>query len=389
VNGLARFHSPTEILFGFAAVDRLAEEAAALSLRRPLLLADVGAAQAGLLERCRAPLRSAGVDHVVFDRVRPDPREADCRAAAADYLAEGCDGIVALGGGSALDAAKVAALLIATRSADGFAPAAAFDIMAGGRGRIPANLPPLLAVPTAAGTGSEVSPAAMVQPDGADRKIMLHSRALLPRRVVCDPDFVAGCPPRLIAGAGMDAVSHAIEVYLSPRPHPPADALALDALRRAGGALPRLYESPVGSPARRDAAWEMMMAALTAAMGFDKGVGLVHCLSHPLSAIFGVHHGTANAVLLPACLEFVAGAAGGKMRGPAAACAQAGLPADVIAAVRELNRRLEIPAGLAALGVTEDGLDRAAEQAEADPCKLTTPVRFKRTDAAMLYRRSM
>jgi alcohol dehydrogenase class IV len=292
-----------------------------------------------------------------------------------------------------MDAAKCAAVLVATRSPGGnaptFPPLSDFDVMAGGRERMPAQIPPLIAVPTTAGTGSEVSPAAMVQPDGADRKIMLLSRAIIPRRAVCDPDLVLSCPPWLIAGAGMDAISHAIEVYLSPRPHPPADALALEALRRGARALPRLFDALPGTNDRRAAAAEMMLSALMAAMGFEKGVGLVHCLSHPLSAIFGVHHGTANAILLPAALEFVAPAVAAKMGPLASACAEAGLPADVIVAVRELNRRLSIPAGLSALGVRQDKLGRAAALAEGDPCRLTTPVRFRRGDAEELYRKAM
>jgi alcohol dehydrogenase class IV len=224
------------------------------------------------------------------------------------------------------------------------------------------------------------------------RKIMLLSRRLIPRLAVCDPELTMTCPPWLVAGAGMDALSHAVEEWLSPRPHPAVDAIALEVVRRVARDLPRLHAAVVAgadTTERRDPAAGMMMSALMAGMGFDKGVGLVHCLSHPLSALAGVHHGTANAVLLPAALEFQRPHVPDKMRTLGEAFASAGLPGDPVEAVRELNRRLGLPAGLAAMGVGEGVLETAATQAFADPCRLTTPVRFKPADAAALYRRSM
>ena len=218
---------------------------------------------------------------------------------------------------------------------------------------------------------------------------MFLSRRLIPRLAICDPQLAQSCPPWLAAGAGMDALSHGIEEYLSPRPHPAVDAVALEVVRRVARDLPALAESVPGTHERLRLTGEMMMSALMAGMGFEKGVGLVHCLSHPLSALFGVHHGTANAVLLPAALRFQAAAVPEKMRTLGQAFASAGLPADPAEAVAKLNRTLGIPRGLAAMGVSADRLPAAARQALADPCRLTTPVRFTAADAGRLYGEAM
>ena len=385
MNGLARFHSPTEVLFGFGAAAKLPEELAAMGFRSPQFLVDEHVAAAeGIIQACA---RDMAVDASTY---AADTEEARWRGLAGIAAARGTDVIVAVGGGTTMDGAKLVSVLAVMPQG---VPLADLDCMAGGRERLDRHAGgflPVIAVPTTAGTGSEVSPAAMVQPAaGPPRKIMLLSRRLIPRLAVCDPELALSCPDALAAGAGMDALSHGIEVFLSPRPHPALDAVALEVVRRTAADLPALLAAPAGSPQRRERTADMMMSALMAGMGFEKGVGLVHCLSHPLSALAGAHHGTANAVLLPAALRFQSAAVAGKMQRLGRAFADAGLPADPAVAVAEINRRVGMPAGLSAMGVAAEVLETAAAQAVRDPCRLTAPVRFRADDALRLLRESL
>jgi len=388
MKGLARFHFPTEILFGAGGLPKLGEETVALGLRRPLLMSDPGVARAGWVDSAVSHLTKAGGEPVVFASIRSNPGQADCDAAVALCESHACDGLVALGGGSVIDCAKGTGALLALRRAGTPASLAELDCMAGGRDRMPRALPPLIAVATTPGTGSEISRAALLQLESPPRKVMLLSRALIPALAILDPQLCGSCPDALLAGTGMDALSHALEVYLAPKFHPPVDALALAALGQVARALPKAYSCNRGSPDRIDALSELMMGSMMAAMGFDKGVGLVHCLSHPLSALFGVHHGTANAVLLPTTLAFTAaaGKSAQRLAELGAVFAGAGLPADPIAAVVELNRTLHMPTTLSALGVTANRLGEAAALAVADPCRLTATARFRAADAEAMYK---
>jgi len=349
----------TQIEFGPGAVRDLPQVLQELCVRRPLVISDRGLVALGIVERVVGPLGTAAI----FDGTPQNPTEAAVEAALELYRNEAADGIVAVGGGSPMDLAKAVALL-ATHPG----PLRQYAAIFGGVGRIGPTAP-VVAVPTTAGTGSEVGRGALISfRDG--RKLALISPHLIPRRAICDPELTEGLPPQLTAATGMDALTHCIETFLSPRDNPPADAIALDGAGRAWRNIERAVANGRDLAARR----EMMMAALEGGLTFQKGLGAVHALSHPLGAIEQpvLHHGTLNAVILPAVLEFNAGHVGDKYERLASVF---GLPAgaDLAGAIRRLNSKLGLPAGLRPMGVTEALFPRIVAGALDDHSGETNP----------------
>ncbi|MCM2505820.1 iron-containing alcohol dehydrogenase [Aureimonas altamirensis] len=355
----------TRIQFAEGAVSLLAEELAALGIARPLVVTDRGVREAGLLDKALAGL--AGNPAGVFDETPGNPTEAAVRTAAAAYLESGADGIVAIGGGSAIDLAKGVAI---AATHDG--PLKDYAAIAGGAARITARTAPVVAVPTTAGTGSEVGRGAIIILDDK-RKVGLLSPYLIPRLAICDPELTATLPAGLTAATGMDALSHCVETYLSAAFNPPADGIALEGLRLGYGAIVRATEAPQDRAARRD----MMAASMMGAMAFQKGLGCVHSLSHALGGLDPkLHHGTLNAIFLPAVLAFNRGAAsvseGGRFARLAAAMGLSDEDA-VIPAFGALSERLGLPTGLSQLGVGPDMFDAVADGALKDHTHVTNP----------------
>lgn len=367
----------TRIQFDFGAIRLLPAELAALGIRRPLLVTDRGVRAAGLVDRVVDALD--GSAPALFEDTPANPTEAAALAALAYYREQGCDGLIALGGGSSMDLAKGVSLL-----ANHPAPLVQYAMAEGGLARIKSGVAPLVAIPTTAGTGSEVGRAAVVvMNDG--RKLGVVSPHLIPDVALCDPELTLDLPPMLTAATGMDAVAHCIETFLSPLVNPPAEAIALDGLRRAGEFL----ERAVAESHHREARWQMMMAALEGAMAFQKGLGAVHALSHPLGALaVNPHHGTLNAVLLPAVLRFNRPAVGDRFQRLHEAL-QLPPEADLAAAITHLNRRLGLPAGLAAMGVTAADLPPIAAQALKDHCHATNPRQASEADYLAILEASM
>jgi 4-hydroxybutyrate dehydrogenase len=358
----------TSIKFEHGAVAALPTELAALGVARPLLVSDRGLAAAGLLDRVR-PLLPA--DAPVFLDVPTNPTEEAVLAAVVLYRDGHCDGVVGFGGGSPIDLAKAVALL-ASHEGD----LVRYAAIEGGVSRITPTIPPVIAVPTTAGTGSEVGRAALITlRDG--RKVGVISPHLIPRHAICDPDLTLGLPPYLTAATGLDALSHCVETFLSPRVNPPAEAIALDGAAR----LWRHIESAVANGSDREARWQMMMGSLEGGLTFQKGLGAIHALSHALGALKepSLHHGTLNAILLPPVLNFNAPACGEKYARLSAAL---GLPAgaDLASAFSDVNRRLGMPPGLRTLGLREDQLDAVVEGALADHSHPTNPRAVSRDD---------
>jgi len=351
----------TKIQFEFGAVALLADELHALDVSLPLIVTDPGVTAAGLVDPVKAGLPSATP---VFHDTPPNPTEEAVEAALAVYRDAGCDGIVAVGGGSSIDLAKGVALM-ATH--DG--PLEQYAAILGGMAKITPAVAPLVAIPTTAGTGSEVGRAALITlRDG--RKLGFIAPQMIPNMAICDPELTMGLPAGLTAATGMDALTHCIETFISPRDNVPADAIAIDG---AGRAM-KWIEKAVADGSDRDARWHMMMASLQGGLTFQKGLGAVHGMSHPLGGLKQpvLHHGTLNAVILPAVLRYNAGHVGDKYERLAAAM---GLTAgaDLAAEIEALNRRLGLPANLREMGVTDDVIPRMVEGAFADHSTASNP----------------
>lgn len=355
----------TRARFAPGALSALAEELALAGITRPLIVTDAGIVAAGLLTRLQAAL-PPGMDAAVFDGTRQNPTEADARAAASAYRAHGADGLIGFGGGSPLDLAK--AVAVATTHPEG--PLAPYAVIEGGLARITAAAAPTIAIPTTSGTGSEVSRGALIVLDDG-RKVSIGSPHLIPRAAILDPDLTLGLPPGLTAGTGMDALTHCVETFLSPRDNPVADAIALDGLARAWSHL----EAAVRNGADRDARREMMLASMQGALAFQKGLGAVHALSHPLGGLPEplLHHGTLNAVLLPAVLRFNAPAVPDRMARLGAVLGVAGDGPSVAAAIAALTARIGLPTTLAAMGVPAAILPAIAAAALRDHHHQTNP----------------
>ena len=364
----------TTIRFGCGVLSEIPEDLDALSIQRPLIVTDKGVIATGLVERLFAVMPT-GMPRLIFDDVPSNPTEEAAHAALSLYRDNTCDGVIGFGGGSPIDLAKAVAIL-ATHPE----PLARYAAIEGGLGRITDRVAPVIAIPTTAGTGSEVGRAALINlADG--RKLGFISPHLIPKRAVCDPDLTLGLPPHLTAATGMDALSHCIETLLSPRFNPPAEAIALD----GAGRIMRHLERAVADGADREARSELMMGALEGGLTFQKGLGAVHGLSHALGSLKepALHHGTLNAVLLPPVLRFNAGHVGDKYERLAASMGLA-RDADLAAETEGLNARIGLPRSLRAMGVPESVIPEMADKAEKDHSTPTNPRPCSAADYAAL-----
>ena len=361
---MATINYLTRIEFDFGLAAKLPDFCAELGMSRPLLVTDPGLTALGMID----PIAKGFAESpVIFDGTPPNPTEAAVTAALALYQAEGCDGVLAIGGGSSIDLGKGVRLLAVHQP-----PLAQYAAIEGGVARIKGPLPPMIAVPTTAGTGSEVGRSAVIILDDG-RKLGLLSPLMLPSLAVCDPDLTLGLPPLLTAATGMDALAHCLESFMSAAINPPAEAIALEGLTRGYGAI----RSAVRDGSDRRARWDMMMASMEGALSFQKGLGAVHSLSHPLGALpdLRLHHGTLNAVLLPAVLRFNRPVIGDKWERLEAIFG--GAPDKQVDA---LNTEIGLPSGLSAMGVTRDHLPGIAAAALLDHCHATNPREASQAD---------
>src|SRR5580698_2456541 len=333
---VSTFSFPTTILFGAGAVGRLPDELKKRGMSRPLLVTDAGLARTPVFAR----VASLAPDAMVFSSVEPNPTERNVLDGLAIYQQNRCNGIVGLGGGSPLDAAKAIRLKVTHEL-----PLAEYDDLLDGGQRISANVPPYIAIATTSGTGSEVSRSTVITIAATNRKTVVFSPHLIPTLAIADPELTLALPPYLTAGTGMDAFTHNVEAYISKGCHPICDAIAFRGARLVWENLPRVMADPRGIEARA----QMMMASIMGAIAFQKGLGATHSLAHPLSSDCGMHHGTANAVMLPFVLEFNRPAVEERL---ADLAAQFG-GGEVAEQVRALNRRAGIPPRLRDYGVTE------------------------------------
>ncbi|PUE08727.1 4-hydroxybutyrate dehydrogenase [Limnohabitans sp. T6-5] len=355
----------TQIQIDFGAISLLKAECERVGISRPLIVTDAGVKAVGILDKALAAL--PGLQVSVFDQTPSNPTEAAVRAAAAVYQQNNCDGLIALGGGSSIDCAKGVAIAATHKG-----PLKTYATIEGGSLKITDQVAPLIAVPTTAGTGSEVARGAILIVDDG-RKLGFHSWFIVPRAAICDPELTLGLPPMLTAATGMDAIAHCMETFMAAPFNPPADGIALDGLQRAWAHIERATTNGQDHEARLN----MMSASMQGAMAFQKGLGCVHSLSHSLGGVNPrLHHGTLNAMFLPAVVNFNAAAETVQKDKRLARMAQAmGLQSgsDIPDAIKDMNARLGLPTGLGAMGVNEGMFNAVITGALADHCHKTNP----------------
>jgi alcohol dehydrogenase class IV len=364
--------------FDFGALDLLPKMLRQEGITKPLIATDAGLVKAGVVDTVT---KAIGPDYspVIFDGTPGNPTEEAVKAAFDLYTAEGCDGVVALGGGSSMDLGKAVALLAGSGG-----PLEQYDPLAGGA-KLIKQVAPVIAVPTTSGTGSEVSVGfVIILEDG--RKMTFASPLFIPRVAICDPELTMGLPPMMTAATGMDAITHCFEAFLTPQVNPPAEGIALDGLRRGWQWLPRA----VADGSDRDARWNMMMCSTEGAMAFVKGLGAVHAMSHAAGRIrrLNPHHGTLNAVFLPAVLRFNEGECEEKYaRLREAIGLEPG--GDLAAAVEGMNAAIGIPSGLAEMGIEESDIPEMVEYALKDLAARSNPRRAGAEDYEAMIRAAM
>ena len=361
------FSFPTTVLFGPGTIAQLPDRLRTFNIRHPLIVTDPGLADAEPV-RCVRELLRGQCD--VFAKVAPNPAEADVTAAAQVFVDGRCDAVIAVGGGSAMDVGKAMRLLVKRpeKSLTAFDPNFPWRPLA-----------TFIAIPTTAGTGSEVGRSAVIVL-GGKKEVIFHP-SLLADLVILDPELTVGLPPKLTAATGADALTHCIESYTSPSFHPLCDGIALEGIRLIAGALPKAVRDGQDIGARG----KMQVAAMMGGIAFQKDLGAAHSLAHPLGALCGLHHGTANALVLPAVMAFNAA----RKPGVYDRVAEALGAHDAAAGVKRMFAEIGLTPGLAAAGVRADQLDALADQAFADGCHATNPVPVTREDLRRLYEQSM
>lgn len=378
---MAFIYYVTQIQFDFGAIRLLKMECERVGITRPLIVTDAGVKAAGILQKALDQL--PGMSVTVFDQTPSNPTEAAVKAATALYKSSNCDGLIAVGGGSAIDCAKGVAI-----AATHEGPLTTYATIEGGSLKITDRAAPLIAVPTTSGTGSEVARGAIIIVDD-HRKLGFHSWHIVPKAAICDPELTFGLPAKLTAATGMDAIAHCMETFMSAAFNPPADGIALDGLERGWAHIERATRD--GSD--REARFNLMSASMQGAMAFQKGLGCVHSLSHSLGGVDPrLHHGTLNAMFLPAVVQFNASAESMKKEKRLDRMARAmGLAsgADVVVALRDMNARLKLPRGLAELGVGSSSFEKIIQGALADHCHKTNPRQATEDQYLKLLEQSM
>jgi len=377
----------TQINIDFGILSSLKDECQKYGISKPLIITDQGIKSAGILDKALKEI--SGLSVSIFDETPSNPTEQAVRAGAKICLDNGCDGLIAIGGGSSIDCAKGVAIA-ATHSG----PLKTYATIEGGSPKITDQVLPLIAVPTTAGTGSEVARGAILIVDDG-RKLGFHSWFLVPKVALLDPELTLGLPPLLTAATGMDAIAHCMETFMAPSFNPPADGIALEGLLRGWKHIAQATHNGQD----RDARLNMMCASMHGAMAFQKGLGCVHSLSHSLGGVNpALHHGTLNAVFLPAVVRFNSHAASLKQDQRLQRMASAmGLSVSsheeavnaIAKAIKQMNKALGLPSGLAAMGVKQEWFTKIIEGAIADHCHKTNPRLASESDYTQMLLESM
>lgn len=373
---IANWSYPTAIRFGAGRIAELPEACVIAGIGKPLLVTDRGLADLPVTQTTLDVLEAAGLGRALFSEVDPNPNENNLARGLEAYLSGGHDGVVALGGGSGLDLGKLIAFMSGQSR-----PVWDFEDVEDWWSRAEEEgIAPIVAVPTTAGTGSEVGRAGVLcNSRSREKKIIFHPK-ILPAQVICDPELTVGLPPAITAGTGLDAFAHCLEAYCAPNYHPLSQGIAVEGMRLVKEYLPVAYEQADNIEARG----HMMSAALMGATAFQKGLGAIHALSHPIGAIYNTHHGTTNAVVMPRVLEFNRPAIEQDIERLAAYLGIAGGFAGFLQFVVNLNGSLGIPGNLTELGVESPDLDDLVRAALADPSAAGNPVPMTRDNTLAL-----
>ncbi|SCY66359.1 iron-containing alcohol dehydrogenase [Paracoccus tibetensis] len=373
----ANWSYPTAIKFGAGRVSELAQHCRAAGITNPLLVTDKALATLPITTNARDILDGAGLGRAMFCEVDPNPTERNMEDGIRAYREGAHDGVVCFGGGSALDLGKMIALMA-------FQSIPVWDLEDVGDWWTRADadrIAPIVAVPTTAGTGSEVGRAGVLTNSQTHKKKIIFHPRLLPTVTICDPELTVGMPKAITAGTGMDAFAHCLEAYCSPHYHPMSQGIALEGLRLVNEYLPRAYATPDDLEARA----QMMSAAAMGAVAFQKGLGAIHSLSHPVGAVYGTHHGTTNAAVMPMVLDFNRPAIADRLSRAANYLGISGGFDGFRARVMELRAELAIPANLSEMGVEPARLDELTEMALEDPSCGGNPVPMTRENTRALF----
>ena len=369
---------PTTVVFGNGSISTLGDHIKRIGASRALIVCDPGVVKAGIAERVRKVLEGAGIPASIFDRVDPNPIEPNVIEGVAAFRSHGADVIVSVGGGSPLDVGKLVALKVTHEK-----PLVEYDDATGGDRFIGPNVPPIINVPTTAGTGSEVGRSGVVTLKATGRKTVIFSPFLMAKAAILDPELTVSMPPRVTAATGFDALTHCIEAYLAQGDHPMADGIALAGVELCAKNLPRAVEAGADLPARG----AMMKAAMMGAVAFQKGLGVCHSLAHPLSSEKNLHHGLANALCLPAVVDFNNAAVPDRIE-------RVRRIVDLTStslsnALRALREKIGLPGGLSAEGITKGDVPKLADKAMEDACHRLNPRAVTRDDMVKLYELSL
>jgi alcohol dehydrogenase class IV len=373
----ANWSYPTAVKFGPGRISELAQHVRAAGISRPLLVTDRALAALPITAQALDILDAEGLGRAVFSEVDPNPNETNMEAGLAVYRAGGHDGVVCFGGGSALDLGKMIALMVGQS-------VSVWDLEDVGDWWTRADatrIAPIVAVPTTAGTGSEVGRAGVLTNSATHKKKIIFHPRLMPAVTICDPELTVGMPKAITAGTGMDALAHCLEAYCSPFYHPMSQGIALEGMRLVFGNLVRAYREPGDIEARA----HMMSAAAMGAVAFQKGLGAIHALSHPVGAVYNTHHGTTNAVVMPMVLDFNRPAIEARIGQAAAYLGIAGGFGGFREAVMGLRSDLAIPASLGDMGVEAGRLDELTEMALEDPSCGGNPIELTRENTRALF----
>ncbi|WP_444929845.1 iron-containing alcohol dehydrogenase [Microbulbifer sp. SSSA002] len=377
---------PTTVWVGPGRVAELAEACRTLNIRKPLLVTDPAIAALPLLQSAANPCRQAGLDVRIFYRIKGNPNEANISAGVAELREQQCDGVIALGGGSALDAGKAIALMAGQRRRIWD-----FEDIGDNYRRVDAAaILPLVAIPTTAGTGSEVGRVAVITDEVAQIKRLIFHPRMMPDIVILDAQLTLGLPPALTAATGMDALSHNLESFCSPQYHPMAEGIAVEGMRLIKAYLPRAYAAGAELEARQ----QMLVASCMGATAFQRGLGAMHALAHPLGALYDKHHGLLNAILMPYVLAANRPAVQPSMEHlalylqlPASDSGDSGF-ARVLDWVLGLRRQLGIPPRLADIGIDDSDADRIGTMASLEASAGTNPMHFNAIEYRDIFLRA-